>query len=113
MFNLTVGSNDSGRIIGVGQSAAGDRRNVRPGRWSRADSLRFKLRFEGPYRVVEARPPDYLIRERRRKRLIHGCYLKTARGPFASLASDSFMAAEDSPGSVAAAVTGDTVMFHL
>ena len=36
---------------------------------------KLKPKFEGPYIVVEARPPDYVVKGRKR-RLIHGCHLK-------------------------------------
>ena len=37
---------------------------------------KLKPTFEGPYVVVEARPPDYVVKKGRRKRLIHGYHLK-------------------------------------
>ncbi|XP_043202607.1 uncharacterized protein LOC122370775 [Amphibalanus amphitrite] len=37
---------------------------------------KLRPKFEGPYTVVEARPPDYVIRKGRKRRLIHGCHLK-------------------------------------
>ena len=33
-------------------------------------------RFEGPYLVVQACPPDYIIQKGRRRRLVHGWHLK-------------------------------------
>ena len=38
---------------------------------------KFDAKFEGPYRVVESRPPDYIIQKgKKKKRLIHGAHLK-------------------------------------
>ena len=37
---------------------------------------KLKPKFEGPYIVVEARPPDYVVKKGRKRRLIHGCHLK-------------------------------------
>ena len=37
---------------------------------------KFDAKFEGPYVVMESRPPDYVIKKGKKKRLIHGAHLK-------------------------------------
>ena len=37
---------------------------------------KFDAKFEGPYRVMQSRPPDYVIKKGKKRRLIHGAHLK-------------------------------------
>ena len=39
---------------------------------------KLRPKFEGPYRIIEAHSPDYIIKKGRRKRVVHGSHLKKA-----------------------------------
>ena len=56
----------------------------------RGKTRKLSFRFEGPYRVLEVRRPDYVILRNRRRKLVHGSNLKKVSGVSTDVPSCDF-----------------------